>query len=582
MWQKCKIKFANAKLSKKMFFAYALLAGIMLIMAIFVFQYSFCITNKELYEKSLQELEFFSQRVDKELEDIESLSYTLAMDAQVQAALADASNKRYLSLEYYYALRPVRKAFLNGVNSRQVVYNAKYLNKDTVCISVGKEEGEIADETYSLFMDQCSNARGGYVSLPPSENYEYLISGRDILEVENASLRYLGTVLLTSDISGIIEEEKKNLQFSESLLFVYEGDNVIYKSVQDIPQLPDITEGQGYQIIRYCGKHYFMGYLQNSKTQWTYVNGVPYDTLLRQTKNARSLVGIVLISVWVFAFFFMNILAKIITTPLRTLTDTIHIAGLGEFKKAQESLQVEKAAEDEIGILTKDFGIMLEEIQTLIHENYDKQLLLQETKYKMLQAQINPHFLYNTLNALNWMVKAGKNNEAGKMIIELGNLMRASFSKEAYVSAETEIDIVRSYITIQQFRYKSRVVFDIKTEGNLSEYQVPKMILQPLVENAIHYGVDQSLEYSRICVEAQEIKEEHCLILSVSDEGVGMTEEEIQAVYNGTIIPKGNGIGLKNIIERLKLTYDNSSFQIESRIHQGTKIIMKIPKEHKI
>lgn len=220
MWQKCKIKFANAKLSKKMFFAYALLAGIMGSMAIFVLQYSFGITNKELYEKSLQELEFFSQRVDKELEDIESLSYTLAMDAQVQAALADASNKRYLSLEYYYALRPVRKAFLNGVNSRQVVYNAKYLNKDTVCISVGKEEGEIADETYSLFMDQCSNAKGGYVSLPPSENYEYLISGRDILEVENASLRYLGTVLLTSDISGIIEEEKKNLQFSESLLFM--------------------------------------------------------------------------------------------------------------------------------------------------------------------------------------------------------------------------------------------------------------------------------------------------------------------------------------------------------------------------
>ncbi len=578
IWTK---KFANLKLRKKMFFIYILLAGIMGSVAIFVLQYSFGITDKKLFEKSLQELEFFSQRVDKELEDIENLSYSLAMDDQVQETLADAAEKRYLSLEYYYALRPVRKIFLNEINSQPIVFNAKYINQETVCFSMGTEDGKISDELYRRFLRECRKARGGYVSLPMTGMTEYQISGRDILEVENASLRYLGTVLLTSDIAGIIEEEKDTLQFSDSLLYVYTKEGMIYQSTDEIPVMPEKKDGQGYQIIKYQGRHYFMGYLQNQDGQWTYVNYVPYDNFLKQTKSARYLVISVLILVWICTFFIMNLLARIITTPLQGLTETIHIVRQGEFKRAQKNLKIETAGEDEIGILTKDFGVMLDEIETLIHENYEKQILLQDTRYKMLQAQINPHFLYNTLNALNWMVKAGKNSEAGKMIIELGTLMRASFSKEAYISVESEVGIVKSYITIQQFRYKSRVEFCVDTEGNLADYQMPRMILQPLVENAINYGADQSLEFCRICVYAKEVPKEQYVILKVTDEGAGMSKEEIQAVYDGTMIPKGNGIGLKNIMERLSMTYDKSSFTIESELHKGTQITIKIPKEHK-
>lgn len=138
--------------------------------------------------------------------------------------------------------------------------------------------------------------------------------------------------------------------------------------------------------------------------------------------------------------------------------------------------------------LSREFRTMLETVDTLIHENYEKQLLLKDTKYKMLRAQINPHFLYNTLNVIHWMIRAKRNEEAGRMIVELGDILHYSFSQTPYAIISDEIKMVKSYIKIQQSRYQDRIKFEIFTEGALDKYIMPRMILQPLVENAISYG----------------------------------------------------------------------------------------------
>lgn len=558
-----------------MMLIYLMVAGMTCGISMLALQASFHIYDMKLYDKSLQELEFFTQKVNDELEAIENLSYTLAMDDEVQQALAEALNEKYLSQEYYYKLSPIRKIFLNEINVQAPVQNAIYMDRENVRISVGTDCGEVAEETYQKLLDMCKAARGADVALPPTEEFPYQLSGRDILETKNASLDYLGTVIITSDIAGVIEQKKKALEFSDSLLYVYSKSGMIYGSTDEKPKLPAVNSKQGYEIIRYQGERYFMSYLTSEENGWMYVSYVPYSQIMGQAMLLRYLMFGGLAAVFLITILLMRGVAKRITSPLHQLTESIYLVQQGDFKGASDFLQVEDR-KDEAGLLAQEFKVMLEKIDSLIHENYEKQLLLKDTKYQMLQAQINPHFLYNTLNAVNWMIKANQNQDAGKMIIELGNLMRASFAKEPYATVEEEMNMAESYIAIQQFRYKNRVVFDVVRRGTLGGYSVPRMMMQPLIENAIQHGVEQTLNSCRIYVEATE-KEDY-IQLQVADEGPGMLPEELEAVKNFTIKPKGHGIGLKNIYERLKIAYADSEFLIESAPGEGTIVTIRIPK----
>ena len=163
------------------------------------------------------------------------------------------------------------------------------------------------------------------------------------------------------------------------------------------------------------------------------------------------------------------------------------------------------------------------------------------------------------------------------MILELGKLLRAAFAKESYTTVQDEIRTVESYMAIQKFRYQNRVEFETYMSEDTGGYMVPRMILQPLVENSIYYGVDKSLSTCVIRVRA-EVKDTW-IVLSVEDNGSGMEAEELEEVRKGTITPKGHGIGLKNIRERMKMAYEDSGFVIESRPGEGTRIEIWLPKQ---
>lgn len=570
-----KNNFQDMKLSGKMVFIYLIVAGLSCAVSMIGLQASFGIYDRKLYEKSLQELEFFTQKVNDDLLAIENLSYTLAMNEDVQEALREAKEAKYLSQEYYYKLMPIRKIFLDEVNIHPVVKNAMYIDRQDIRISVGTDCGTVSEETYGTLLSMCEEARGADVVLPPSEAFPYQLSGRDILETKNARLTYLGTVIVTSDISQMIEKKKKELKYADSLLYVYSADGMIYGNGDAHPELPGMDQTQGYAIVSFQKERYFMSYLKAEKNDWMYVNYVPYHEIFGQMQILRYGMLGGLVAVFLATLYVLVRVSRVITNPLHHLTEAMYLVERGDFREAKEFLKVEER-HDEAGLLTQEFQIMLGKIDSLIHENFEKQLLLMDTRYQMLQAQINPHFMSNTLNAVNWMIKAGENRDASKMIVELGNLLQAAVSPELYTTVEREMEIAESYITIQQFRYRSRVDFTVEKQGRLKEYIVPCMILQPLIENAIYYGADRSLSVCGIYVSAKESKEG--MILSVRDEGAGMSADELEAVRNGTIEPKGHGIGLKNIRERLCMAYADSTFTIESEPGIGTQITICIPR----
>lgn len=581
MLKKISVYFRNMQLAKKMIFVYAVFLGIIVLITTGALQISLGIYDEKLYEKSLQELDFFSQKVNDSLQDVENLSYSIAMDTEIQEQLAKLDGLNELSAEYSYEMYVFRSMLINELYSHEIIKNITYTDRDNTTFTVGEDTGSINEMEYGQLLEDMAAGRGAYVEYPPTEDYPYMVSGRDILESLNASLDYLGSLIFVSDVSGLIQEKTEQLDVQSSALMVFSEDGMIYQGTEfDTSQLPDMEKSQGHEISRLGGQRYFICYLKSSLNGWTFVNLFPYSEIFGQVMLVRYLLVGGLLVLFAVTAIVMKKLAHIITRPLERLTDSMQVAETGDFRKAGEKVSAEMSAEprlDEVGQLSQEFGVMMEKIDTLIHENYEKQILLKDTKYKMLQAQLNPHFLYNTLNALNWLVRAGRSQEAGMMIMRLGDLLRAAFSKKAYATVEEEVGLVKSYIAIQEIRYRSRAEFTVDVSGELSPYVIPRMTLQPLVENAISYGVDPSPETCRITVTVRE--EENDIFLEVRDTGPGMTADELEDVRNFRIKPRGNGIGLNNIQERLKIAYEESEFRIDSAPGEGTVVQIRIPKK---
>lgn len=569
-------KYSDLKLAEKMIIVYVLMLGICFLLSVAALQVSFNIYDGKLYEKSLQELDFFTQEVNRSLDEVESITYNIAMDTKIQEQLSKMKGLQHFTADYSYEVYQLRMLLDNELANSNMISNIVYTDGDMTQFVVGIATGTISKELYDSVMERIHAAKGAYVVQQPTADYPYLLTGRDIRKHIDASLEYLGSLLVTCDVSGMIEKNIDDLEAESSTLCIYSDEGVIYENQEHMMErIPGLEGDKGYQIIKEHGQRYFVCYLKSSKTGWTYVNVFPYSEIYGQNQNLRYLMVVGFLLLFLVSALILKKLAHMIVKPLEHLTESMQIVETGDFDRAREFLGT-SPQKDEIGLMTQEFKVTLDKIDNLIHENYEKQLLLKDTKYKMLQAQINPHFLYNTLNSINWMILARKNEEAAEMTVALGTILRAALNKQQYVTLEEELDSLRKYITIQEYRYRKRVVFSVESETS-GQYLIPHMTLQPLVENSIYHGVERMLTPCRISIGVKE--EEERIAITVSDNGPGMTEEELEAVRSFTAEPKGHGIGLKNIYERLKMAFDQEAdFKIDSACGNGTTVTIRIPK----
>ena len=569
-------KYRDLKLAEKMIIVYVLMLGICFLISVAALQVSFNIYDGKLYEKSLQELDFFTQEVNRSLDEVEGISYNIAIDTQIQEQLTKMKNLKHFTADYSYEVYQLRMLFNKELANSNMISNMVYTDGDKTQFVVGLATGTISKELYDSVMNRIHEAKGAYVVQPPTTEYPYLLTGRDVRKHIDASLEYLGSLLITCDVAGMIEKNIDDLEADSSTLCVYSNEGVIYEKQKGMMErLPKLEGDKGYQINKEHGQRYFACYLQSSKTGWTYVNIFPYSEIYGQNQNLRYMMIGGFLLLFLITALILKKLAHMIVKPLEHLTESMQIVETGDFDQAREFLGT-STQKDEIGLMTQEFKVTLDKIDYLIHENYEKQFLLKDTKYKMLQAQINPHFLYNTLNSINWMIRARKNDEAAEMTVALGTILRSALNKQQYVAVDEELDSLRKYMTIQEYRYRKRVAFSVECEVS-GQYLIPHMTLQPLVENSIYHGVEKMLTPCKISVTIRE--EGGRITITVSDNGPGMTEEELEAVRTFTAEPKGHGIGLKNIYERLKMAFDQEAyFDISSVPGGGTTVTIKIPK----
>ena len=569
-------KYVDLKLAEKMIIVYILMLGSCFLISIVALQISFNIYDEKLYEKSVQELDFFIQEVNRSLDEVEKISYNLALDTRIQEHLSKMKTMNPVTGEYSFAEYQLRMLLNNELSMSDMISNIIYTNEKNTEFVVGIATGIIEDELYASVMDQMHEAKGAYIVQQPTEEYPYLLSGRDIRKHIDASLDYLGSLLITSNISGMIEKNIDNLEAASSALCVYSDEGVIYENKDNMMSyLPEMKGDSGYQITKGTRQKYFVCHLRSSKTGWTYVNAFPYTDIYGQNQLLRYLTIGGFLFLFLVSALILKKLAHVIVKPLAHLTESMQIVENGDFDKAREFLG-NSTQKDEIGLITQEFKVTLDKIDHLIQENYKKQILLKDTKYKMLQAQINPHFLYNTLNSIHWMIRSKKNDEAAEMTVALGTILRSALNKQPYVTIEEELECLRKYMTIQKYRYRKRLEFSMECDVS-GCYMIPHMTLQPLVENSIYHGVEKMLKPCTIDVKIEEDKEG--IIISVSDNGPGMTGEELEAVRNFTAETKGHGIGLKNIYERLKMAFDDKAdFHINSVCGEGTVVTIRLPR----
>lgn len=564
-------RFHDLSLSRKMVLGFsALLLAVCLIM-LSALNISFGIYDENLYEKSLQSLDFFSRQVNDELDNVENFTYELAVSTDLQAQLSHLKNIPFHTADYSYALYQLRLSLLQEIRTHTIVKNIRFIDVNGNETLVGTDTGPLETQP---FLEKLHAAKGAYLVESPSLNYPYMIGGRDIRKPIDYSMEYLGSCIVTCDAASVIESQINAMASSYGSMYVISGETMVYRNAQDEP--PEVSGTQGYKILKKEGQAYFVCWLTDASTGWLYLNVLPYTQIFGQTMVLRYIVVAVLLLIFAAGCLFIRVLARLFTLPLERLSNSVQIVEKDNFQAVLAVLP-DHPYKDETGQLTSEFRVMLQRIDALIRDNYKKQLLLQETQYKMLQAQINPHFLNNTLNTVSWMIRAGRNDDATRVVIELGQLLRAALSKEEEMFVSQEVQLVKSYIAIQKFRYQGRAIFRVEESGRLDAWTVPKMILQPLVENAIIHGVENSLTPCEITVTARET--DGNILLEVHNTGPCMTPEELDAVRRFEAKPKGHGIGLKNIYDRLHLYFESFEWTIESSPESGTSVRMILPKK---
>ncbi len=297
-------------------------------------------------------------------------------------------------------------------------------------------------------------------------------------------------------------------------------------------------------------------------------------------ERAISITTVILILILAGAFMISRKIVTRITEPIQKLCEAAEAAGSGDFQ-----IRAQGEGLDEIAVLNASFNQMMEEIGDLVEDIRVEELNLRAAELRVLQEQINPHFLYNTLDNIIWLAESKDTEQVVKMVSALSSFFRTTLSKgREFISVREEGEHIRSYLEIQQFRYRDILEYDVSIPEELWEYQVIKLTLQPLVENALYHGIKKKRGKGHISVSAERYKD--VLIFKVKDDGMGMDEvrlEQVRGILDGSVVEErqSGGFGLFNVNQRIQLHYGAEyGLKVQSTYGEGTEVWVRIPAEH--
>lgn len=542
--------------------------------------YAYTNTEKILLEQSYGNMEEnlarASNNMDMVLDGYESASSLIFMNKQVQDLISvDFTNYGYEDLYYYLKnYFGTMMAINSDVNTFSIYTTNQTIAQDYYFIYKVTEEIEQeewyrrarAENGKSVFMRGGVNKDGNYVFyLVRSLDYYSYGSLRNVLRMEIDEKHLLGVISEVSrdDEMMILDEENHVVSCADKsltgrsiydILEGYEGeignnrrDTAVYDGKEML--VSSVTSPQGWKIL-------------------SLVSVPMLEMNIRTSVKNVIMFGLLAIGM---SLVFSAIISILITRRIKELTKSVEKMKDGVFGE-----RIEDGGRDEIGILAEVFSDMSLMVKHLIKDIYEKELIRKAAELNLLQEQINPHFLYNVLSSITSMAIRSGNSEISDMVDHLALFYRISLNKgKNILTVREEVKLLENYLEIQKVRFGDAIQITCDLDENLMDCLIIKLILQPIVENAIHHAMKDETEVLHIAVTLKQ--EADYMVFTIIDDGVGMDENTVKEI-NSEIRTAVRGFGLKNVSIRIQLQYGQDyGVKVYSKINEGTRVLIKLP-----
>ena len=483
---------------------------------------------------------------------------------------------------------------LYEANKDKLISVACYTNdgKLTEASPIATEKNGVDVKSQKWFQDAAGELENFHFSTPhvqnlfddPSYRYYWVVSLSRTVELTRNGNSMLGVLLVDMNYSSIEQLlEKANTDTSGEYVYLMAPDGeIIYHPKQNLIHMglyeENNTEAAGYEDTtvkeNFHGEKRLITVKTISYTGWKLVSVVPMKSFSMGMTGMRNLV-VLLVALTVLAVVILNqMVSARISKPLRRLNDSVK-----EWEAGNMNPDIYIGGSMEVEHLGKTLRSTVAQIRQLMDDIVVEQEEKRKSELDALQSQINPHFLYNTLDSIVWMITGERYDDAVFMITQLASLFRISLSKgKTVIKIEDEVKHARNYMNIQKIRYKNSFEVDFQIEEDILDGCIVKLVLQPLLENAIYYGMEFMDGEGEIHVRGY--RKDKDVYLEVEDNGLGMPEEEASELLNGKERPHkhGSGVGLVNVHSRLKLRFGEAyGLVIHSCPDEGMMVQIHIP-----
>lgn len=546
---------------------------------IFLYQFNWQTYRTQLFTEVAGNLTLTSQSLESEMSMLQTTVSSIATSRNFQSAIRAMENAED-GYNAYSHRRRIISMVADELKLSSYILSSHYVTPDLLPISIGTDTSIHSSDIYSDLYDIAREHLGRPVWVTGEDQSLILVCA--IRETEDLSLRDMGMIIVRVLPSQLLKETVSMDTDTDDML-IFSNGNLFYHigEIQDWTVIPEQTRGQSYTVATIDDEARFIVHARSEYCDFEYYYCISYDNLMYSLRQTRDTV-IILYALFIVLFTCIAlVLSSSITAPMHALVKKMSHPAEQAFEKdeAEEALLNRG---DEVGLLAAAYQDMLDTIEDLIDKNYVQQLTIKDTQYRSLQAQFNPHFIYNTLDSIYWMAINSDEQQIADMTMSLGKLMRESIVDSAeygrLIPLRKELINLQHYIRIQKIRYGSQLEICMEVEEDTLDLMVPRMILQPLVENSIHYSVETISGDSTIWIKSRRCGD--CFELLVEDTGIGVEPDIMDKLRSNKLIPKGTGVGLNNILQRLQMLYDqNAHMDIQNRQPHGAVVLLRLPLE---
>jgi two-component system, sensor histidine kinase YesM len=413
-----------------------------------------------------------------------------------------------------------------------------------------------------------------------------ITANRTIYDIHSYKMNVIGYLTMSMDKAYLQERIQKFDPTEERHIIILDKENNVIMSNSNDKELSAVTSWLSNSTKHLVNsdtlieipdtRKMIINNYQSELTGWKIISLIS----LNEISEGPALIGKTIFLIGLVAIFIGIIIIWISTNYIVRPLNKLSLV-MDEVEKDNFNVQLQIDRSDELGRVGESFNRMMNKINNLISDIYQKDINEKDAQLRALRAQINPHFLYNTLDTINWMAQFGKSEEVGKMTTSLSRLLKKSITNNGeFIRLEEEMNYIDDYMTIQKIRFQDKIHYSVYIDPDAKNCLVPKLILQPIVENAMIHGIEKKIGNGYLLINGK-IKNNK-LHIEVLDNGVGMDENTVASLSEGRYVNldenRGTGNGILNVQNRIQLLFgDDNGLKIESNINVGTSFELTLP-----